>query len=79
MRHRGLGRALAGVALLASALACQANAGTPADQAPGPDVPNVAVGDPFTDFTAPDADGHPFTLSSLTGQPILLKFFRGHW
>jgi hypothetical protein len=42
-------------------------------------VPNVAVGGPILDFTAPDADGRPFQLSSLRGRPYLLKFFRGHW
>ncbi len=39
----------------------------------------VAVGKPLIDFTAPDADGQPFTLSSLPDGAILLKFFRGHW
>jgi len=42
-------------------------------------VPNVAVGRPILDFTAPDAEGRPFSLSSLRGRPLLLKFFRGHW
>jgi hypothetical protein len=42
-------------------------------------VPAVAVGGPILDFTAPDADGRPFELSSLRGRPYLLKFFRGHW
>jgi hypothetical protein len=39
----------------------------------------VRVGGPILDFTAPDENGAPFTLSSLAGKPILLKFFRGHW
>jgi hypothetical protein len=39
----------------------------------------VAVGAPALDFTASDADGRSFALSSLRGQRILLKFFRGHW
>jgi peroxiredoxin len=30
-------------------------------------------------FSAPDADGREFDLSSLAGRPFLLKFFRGHW
>jgi len=42
-------------------------------------TPAVAVGGPILDFTAPDADGRPFQLSSLRGRPYLLKFFRGHW
>ena len=42
-------------------------------------TPAVAVGQPILDFTAPDADGRPFQLSSLRGHPYLLKFFRGHW
>jgi hypothetical protein len=45
-----------------------------------PDQPAaVGVGDTAPDFTAPDADGTSFTLSQLRGQPVLLKFFRGHW
>jgi hypothetical protein len=39
----------------------------------------VAVGGRIIDFTAPDENGAPFTLSSLAGKPVLLKFFRGHW
>lgn len=39
----------------------------------------LAVGDRVLDFTARDADGRSFTLSSLDGRPFLLKFFRGHW
>lgn len=42
-------------------------------------VPQVRVGRPIPDFTAPDAEGAPFALSSLHGRPFLLKFFRGHW
>ncbi len=30
-------------------------------------------------FSAPDENGELFDISSLSGQPILLKFFRGHW
>lgn len=41
--------------------------------------PVIAVGVPLPDFTAPDHEGQPFTLSSLAGHPVLLKFFRGHW
>jgi cytochrome oxidase Cu insertion factor (SCO1/SenC/PrrC family) len=39
----------------------------------------VAVGQEAPDFTAPDSNGEPLTLSSLRGRPVLLKFFRGHW
>ncbi len=39
----------------------------------------VTEGQPAPDFTAIDADGRPFQLSSLAGQPVLLKFYRGHW
>ena len=42
-------------------------------------TPAVAVGQPMTDFTAPDAEGQPFALATLTGRPYLLKLFRGHW
>ena len=42
-------------------------------------TPAVALGRPILDFTAPDADGRPFSLASLRGRPYLLKFFRGHW
>lgn len=49
-----------------------------AEVLPG-DVPAVQVGDAFLDFTAQDHTGADFTLSSLTGKPILLKIFRGHW
>ncbi len=42
-------------------------------------TPAVKLGEPFLDFTAPDADGVPFHLGALRGKPFLLKFFRGHW
>jgi hypothetical protein len=42
-------------------------------------VPAVTVGQPILAFSAPDAEGRPFALSSLRGRPYLLKFFRGHW
>jgi peroxiredoxin len=41
--------------------------------------PAIEVGSPYIDFTATDSEGRQFTLSSLEGEPILLKFFRGHW
>lgn len=42
-------------------------------------APAVALGQPIREFSAPDAEGRPFALSSLRGRPYLLKFFRGHW
>jgi cytochrome oxidase Cu insertion factor (SCO1/SenC/PrrC family) len=42
-------------------------------------APAVQVGAPAPDFTALDDEGRPFALASLRGQPVLLKFFRGHW
>ena len=41
--------------------------------------PSAGVGQPAPDFTARAADGTDFTLSSLKGRTILLKFFRGYW
>ena len=41
--------------------------------------PSVAVDQPALNFTTMDADGSHFTLSSLIGTPVLLKFFRGGW
>jgi peroxiredoxin len=41
--------------------------------------PAVRVGGPVLDFSATDDDGRPFSLASLRGRPVLLKFFRGHW
>jgi len=37
------------------------------------------VGSTLPDFSAPDENNKIFDISSLSGQPILLKFFRGHW
>lgn len=42
-------------------------------------APAVEVGQRYIDFTATDSHGNPFTLSSMEGKPVLLKFFRGHW
>ena len=39
----------------------------------------VAVGDPLLPFRCQDSDGAWFESSSLDGQRILLKFFRGSW
>jgi hypothetical protein len=42
-------------------------------------MPAVEVGRSLPDFTLPDHNGEAFSLSSLAGRPVLLKFFRGHW
>lgn len=42
-------------------------------------VPNAVIGEVVPDFTTLDSEGESFTLSSLRGRPVLLKFFRGHW
>jgi thioredoxin-dependent peroxiredoxin len=35
----------------------------------------LTVGDPVADFTLPDQDGKPVTLSSFKGKPVVLFFF----
>jgi len=39
----------------------------------------ITVGAKLPEVTAPDENGEPFSLASLAGGPVLLKFFRGHW
>ena len=39
----------------------------------------IAVGERLREFTAQDANGEVFSMSSVAGKPVLLKFFRGHW
>ncbi len=39
----------------------------------------VSVGDGLPDFSAPDEHGGTFERESLSGHPVLIKFFRGHW
>jgi hypothetical protein len=39
----------------------------------------VQVGESLRDFTAPDENGDDFLIASVSGRPLLLKFFRGHW
>ncbi len=39
----------------------------------------VRLGGTIPDFTATTSDGLPFALSSLRGDPFILKFYRGHW
>ncbi|SDA57931.1 peroxiredoxin family protein [Mesorhizobium qingshengii] len=41
--------------------------------------PAVSVGALAPDFSAIDAEGMPFHLSNLRGEPVLIKFFRGYW
>ncbi len=41
--------------------------------------PNMHIGELAPDFAGVAADGTPFRLSALRGQPVLLKFFRGLW
>ena len=47
-------------------------------QYPKPQTPSN-VGNLAPDFTLPDQDGKPFTLSSLRGAPVVLIFYRGYW
>ena len=64
----GLAVAVAGFGLFTVAISAQAVA------------PNaIRVGARLPDLTAPDEDGKLFSLASLAGAPVLLKFFRGHW
>ena len=39
----------------------------------------VEVGESLRDFTALDENGDDFSIASVAGKPLLLKFFRGHW
>jgi hypothetical protein len=43
----------------------------------GPEA--VVVGAKLPQFRATDEHGQAFELSTLSGRPILMKFFRGHW
>ena len=40
---------------------------------------DIAVGDKIPDFQALDDNGEAFDSGSLSGGPVLFKFFRGHW
>ncbi|HEU4431541.1 MAG TPA: hypothetical protein VFT98_22460 [Myxococcota bacterium] len=64
----GAGAASGGIMLLLRSRSAQAR-----------NAAAVGVGGRILDFTAPDENGAAFTLSSLAGKPLLLKFFRGHW
>jgi hypothetical protein len=37
------------------------------------------LGQPLPALSAPDENKQLFDIATLAGQPILLKFFRGHW
>ncbi len=37
------------------------------------------LGQPLPALSAPDENKQIFDIATLAGQPILLKFFRGHW
>ena len=39
----------------------------------------IAVGATLPTFTAIDEHGETFDSSDLAGNPVLIKFFRGHW
>jgi peroxiredoxin Q/BCP len=39
--------------------------------------PDLSVGQPAPDFTLPDGDGKPWTLSSQKGQTVVLLFYPG--
>lgn len=39
----------------------------------------IAVGDSLPGFTAIDENGEQFDSAVLAGNPVLIKFFRGHW
>jgi hypothetical protein len=39
----------------------------------------VRVGESLRAFTALDENGTDFSIASVSGKPVLLKFFRGHW
>jgi hypothetical protein len=40
---------------------------------------SIQVGDTIPHFTATDEKGEIFDSHNLAGQPVLIKFFRGHW
>jgi hypothetical protein len=39
----------------------------------------VKVGESLRSFAVPDENGDEFSIASVAGRPVLLKFFRGHW
>lgn len=47
------------------------------DQKVGADA--IAIGASLPAFTAVDEHGETFNSVTLAGNPVLIKFFRGHW
>ncbi len=39
----------------------------------------VQLGQPAPDFTLPDQNGAPISLSSARGHKVVLVFYRGYW
>ena len=39
----------------------------------------IQIGMTIPAFTAPDEQGRTFDSAALAGNPVLIKFFRGHW
>ncbi len=39
----------------------------------------ISVGDSLPEFSAPDENGEIFHSSTLLGDAVVLKVFRGHW
>ena len=70
-----VGGALAGLATLAALLLLLTVAISA--QKVGEDA--ISVGMPMPHFTALTEEGAAFDSASLAGDPLLLKFFRGHW
>lgn len=44
----------------------------------GEDNP-IRVGDPMPQFSGTDGERNLFDSTELAGNPVLIKFFRGHW
>jgi cytochrome oxidase Cu insertion factor (SCO1/SenC/PrrC family) len=70
------------LALVLAACVLPSAPGRTADKSP--DAPHhrvpVGVGEFAPDFTLPDQDGRPHTLSAERGQrAVVLIFYRGHW
>ena len=70
-----LGGSLAVPALVLSLFFCVTVAISP--QRVGDEA--IRVGDPLPAFRAPDERGQIFDSASLSGHPVLIKFFRAHW
>jgi len=53
----------------------QATGSAPSPGNANTSVARAAVGSPAPDFTLPDLDGHPVTLSALKGKTVVLEWF----